>query len=306
MSVEGMIAQAEKSLGMREPNSIQTWYRQRNGSAFGGNFAWCNAAITYWAVQAGEHAAVCFGTDYAYTVWHAQRFQTAKQWHTDVAGIKRGDIVFFDWNGSNSVGAIDHIGIVTGVSGGNVYTIEGNTENVCARRVRGASTIVGYGRPKYKTTTTPPAAGTGTYKVKSGDTLGEIAEAHDTTVKILADLNKIKDPNKIGAGLILKLPASSTQKRVVSLAKTIKAFKADPPKSGTPVSYAAIEYIEDALVSEGLLAAGYADGHAGSATGSAYALYQKRLGYSGADADGIPGKTTLTRLGKAHGFTVVA
>ncbi|MFE2747305.1 LysM peptidoglycan-binding domain-containing protein [Streptomyces scopuliridis] len=306
MSVEGMIAQAEKSLGMREPNAIQTWYRQRNGAAFGGNFAWCNAAVTYWAVQAGEHAAVCFGTDYAYTVWHAQRFQTAKQWHVDVAGIRRGDIVFFDWNGSNSIGAIDHIGIVTGVSGGNVYTIEGNTENVCARRVRTAATIVGYGRPKYKTATTPPAAGTGTYKVKAGDTLGEIAEAHNTTVKILADLNKIKDPNKIGAGLVLKLPASATPKRVVSLSKLIKAFKADPPKSGTPVSYGAVEYVEDGLVSEGLLAPQYADGHAGSATGSAYALYQKRLGYSGADADGIPGKTTLTRLGKAHGFTVVA
>ncbi|WP_405674912.1 LysM peptidoglycan-binding domain-containing protein [Streptomyces sp. NBC_01511] len=307
MSIEGMIAQAEKSLGMREPNAIQTWYRQRNGAAFAGNFAWCNAAITYWAVQAGEHAAVCCGTDYAYTVWHAQRLQKAGQWHTDVKGIRRGDIVFFDWNGSNSVAAIDHIGIVTGVSGGNVYTIEGNTENVCARRVRTAATIVGYGRPKYKTATTPPAAGTGTYKVQQGDTLGEIAEAHNTTVKILADLNGIKDPNKISAGTLLKLPGSATTpKRVVSLSKLIKAAKTDPPKKGTPVSYAAAVHVEQALVAEGLLAAGYADGHMGTATRSAYALYQQRRGYQGKDADGIPGKATLTTLGKAHGFTVVA
>ncbi|MFF2189230.1 LysM peptidoglycan-binding domain-containing protein [Streptomyces sp. NPDC058155] len=306
MSVEGMVAQAEQSLGLREPNHIQQWYRERNGSAFGGNFAWCNAAITYWAVQAGEHASVCFGTDYAYTVWHAQRFQTAKQWHTDVKGIRRGDIVFFDWGGTNEIARIDHIGIVTGVSGGTVYTIEGNTENVCARRARGASTIVGYGRPKYKTATTPPAAGTGTYKVKAGDTLGEIAEAHGTTVKILADLNGIKDPNKIGAGKVLKLPTSAPPKRVVSLSKLAKAFKADPPKAGTPVSYAAVEYVEDALVSEGLLAARFADGHAGTATRSAYSLYQKRLGYSGADADGIPGATSLGKLAKKYGLAVVA
>ncbi|WP_329032271.1 LysM peptidoglycan-binding domain-containing protein [Streptomyces sp. NBC_01725] len=306
MSVEGMVAAAERSLGLREPNHIQQWYRDRNGSAFGGNFAWCNAAITYWAVQAGEHANVCFGTDYAYTVWHAQRFKTVGQWHTDVKGIRRGDIVFFDWAGTNEIGKIDHIGIVTGVSGGNVYTIEGNTENVCARRVRSAVTIVGYGRPKYKTATTPPAAGTGTYKVKDGDTLGEIAEAHKTTVKILADLNGIKDSNKIDAGQVLKLPASATPQRVVSLSKLIKAAKTDPPKKGTPVSYAAAKYVEQALVAEGLLAAGYADGHMGTATRSAYALYQQRRGYQGKAADGIPGKATLTKLGAKHGFTVVA
>ncbi|MGW9067928.1 peptidoglycan-binding protein [Streptomyces yangpuensis] len=154
MSLEGMITQAEKSLGLREPNHIQQWYRERNGSAYNYNFPWCNASITYWATEAGERDAVLFGEDYAYTVAHAARFREAGQWTAMTngiagSGIRRGDIVFFDWDGSSEIGKIDHVGIVTGVSGGKVYTIEGNTENVCARRVRGVETIAGFGRPQY-------------------------------------------------------------------------------------------------------------------------------------------------------------
>ncbi len=37
-----------------------------------------------------------------------------------------------------------------------------------------------------------------------------------------------------------------------------------------------------------------------------YKLWQTSLGYSKADADGVPGKSSLTRLGARHGFTVKA
>jgi LysM repeat protein len=308
MSVDTMIRAVERWIGTREPNAIQTWYRERNGSAYAYNFPWCNATITRAAVESGEYEAVCFGTDYAYTVAHAQRFKTAGQWHAGTKGIKRGDIVFFDWSGTNEIGKIDHVGIVTSVSGSLVYTIEGNTANICARRVRTEADIAGYGRPKYKAASSSSGSATSssTYTVKAGDTLGEIAAAHKTTVKVLAGLNGIKDVDKLAAGKELKLPAGTSTKKVVSLGKLVKAFKADPPRSGTPVSYAAVEYVEDALVSEGLLAKQYADGHAGTATKSAYALLQRRYGYSGADADGLPGMTSLKRLGAAHGFTVVA
>ncbi|MEK8170586.1 peptidoglycan-binding protein [Streptomyces sp. M19] len=63
--------------------------------------------------------------------------------------------------------------------------------------------------------------------------------------------------------------------------------------------------MEKALVAEGLLAKSLADGHFGTATVDAYAAWQRRCGYSGKSADGIPGKTTLTKLGSAHGFKVV-
>ncbi|HET8616817.1 MAG TPA: peptidoglycan-binding protein [Actinomycetales bacterium] len=147
--VEDMIRTAERSLGTTgRPNRITRWYSARNGAMFA-TAAWCDQSVTFWANESGNAAAVCFGRDYAYTVWHAQRFSKEGQWHVDIAGIRRGDIVFFDWDGSNRVGAIDHIGLVTGVRNGAIYTIEGNTSDGCRRRVRFASTIVGYGRPAY-------------------------------------------------------------------------------------------------------------------------------------------------------------
>lgn len=307
MSLEGMIREAERSLGLREPNHIQDWYASRNGSAFRYNFAWCNAAITYWAVKAGEHQSVCFGTDYAYTVWHADRFRKAGQWTTDIKGIRRGDIVFFDWGGSNTIGRIDHVGIVTGIKGGAVYTIEGNTNNVCARRVRYASTIVGYGRPKYKTSA--PAGGSATYTVKSGDTLSAIARGYSgVTWQQIAQANGIKSPYRIYPGQKLTIPgkASTPSKPTIDLSKLVAAARNDPPKRGTPVSYAGTKTVENALVKEGLLAKTYADGHFGSATVAAYAAWQRRLGYSGRDADGIPGMTSLKKLGSKYGFNVVA
>lgn len=95
-----------------------------------------------------------------------------------------------------------------------------------------------------------------------------------------------------------------TKKPVVDLSRLIAAARTDPPRKGTPVSYSGAKTVEQALVKEGLLSKSLADGHFGSATVAAYARLQRRYGYTGRDADGIPGKTTLTRLGKAHGFTV--
>lgn len=92
---------------------------------------------------------------------------------------------------------------------------------------------------------------------------------------------------------------------VVDLSKLVSAAKSNPPAKGTPVTYSGVRTVEDALVREGLLSADRADGHYGSDTVSAYAKWQKRCGYTGKDADGIPGATTLKRLAVKHGFTVV-
>lgn len=269
MSLEGMITAVERWIGTGEPNDIQRWYRDRNGAAYSGNFAWCDATITRAAFDAGERDAVLFGTDYAYTVAHAQAFKEHGQWTAmtngiKASGIRRGDIIFFDWDGSSEIGKIDHVGIVTGVSADfkYVYTVEGNSADVCARRVRVVHDIAGFGRPKYKPEPKPATTTTGT--------------------------------------------ASTSKRPQVSLSRLVKAFKTDPPKKGTPVSYAGVLVVENALGAERLLAAKYRDGHAGTATVAAYALLQERYGFTGDDADGIPGATSLKRLARAHGFDVVA
>lgn len=158
--LESMITQMERWLGTGEPNAIQEWYRARNGADYTGNWPWCDATITRASVDSGNYAEVCHGVDYAYTVAHAAKFAAAGQWHAMTngiagSGIRRGDIVFFDWDGSSSIAAIDHVGIVTSVSGSAVLTIEGNSANVCARRARYVHDIAGFGRPAYKA---PPAS----------------------------------------------------------------------------------------------------------------------------------------------------
>ncbi|MEV8431989.1 N-acetylmuramoyl-L-alanine amidase [Streptomyces chartreusis] len=91
---------------------------------------------------------------------------------------------------------------------------------------------------------------------------------------------------------------------VVDLSQLVAARKADPPKPGTPVSYAGTKTVEAALVAEGLLKKSLADGHFGTATVTAYAAWQRRCGWSGDDADGTPGIASLRKLGARRSFDV--
>ncbi|MQY06121.1 peptidoglycan-binding protein [Actinomadura macrotermitis] len=149
-----LLVEARRSLGTAgRPNAITRDYASRHGSDFL-RASWCDMAVTYWARRSGNAAAVLPAGDRAYTVWHAQDFQRIGRWHAGTAaGVdasRPGDIVFFDWGATNSIGAIDHVGVIEKVlGGGRVQTIEGNTSDAVRRRVRSASVIAGYGRPAY-------------------------------------------------------------------------------------------------------------------------------------------------------------
>jgi len=99
-------------------------------------------------------------------------------------------------------------------------------------------------------------------------------------------------------------PRPTPSRPVVDLSQLVAAARTNPKAAGQPVTYAGVRTVEAALVDEGLLAKRYSDGHFGTTTISAYASWQRRLGYRGTDADGIPGKTSLARLGAKHGFDV--
>ncbi|MFD5328099.1 peptidoglycan-binding protein LysM [Streptomyces sp. NPDC127092] len=103
-------------------------------------------------------------------------------------------------------------------------------------------------------------------------------------------------------------PGERTHLRsVVSLARVLAAARTDPAAAqGAALHRADVLPVEKALAAEGLLAAQWADGSFGTRTVAAYAAWQRRCGFGGADADGLPGRTTLERLGKAHGFQVTA
>ncbi len=92
----------------------------------------------------------------------------------------------------------------------------------------------------------------------------------------------------------------------VNMEAALKAAQWDPQKSGTGIttgSKSSVLAVERALRDEGLLGAGYVDGHYGTATVTAYTSWQRSLGYSGLGANGIPGESSLKQLGTDR-FTV--
>jgi hypothetical protein len=93
----------------------------------------------------------------------------------------------------------------------------------------------------------------------------------------------------------------------VDMEMVLLGCQVDPPKPGTDTTPGAAGHVlavEQALLAEGLLDSAQVDGHYGTATLTAYAAWQRSLGFSGIDANGVPGRTSLTQLGAGH-FDVV-
>ncbi|MEV7623877.1 peptidoglycan-binding domain-containing protein [Actinoplanes sp. NPDC089786] len=92
----------------------------------------------------------------------------------------------------------------------------------------------------------------------------------------------------------------------VDMEAVLKAAQWDPAKADsavTPGAGPSVKLVETALRKKGLLDPAYEDGHFGTRTVTAYAQWQQQLGYSGLDATGLPGRTSLTRLGEGQ-FTL--
>jgi peptidoglycan hydrolase-like protein with peptidoglycan-binding domain len=86
----------------------------------------------------------------------------------------------------------------------------------------------------------------------------------------------------------------------VNMEAVLKAAQIDPRRPDTALTPGAkdsVILVEQALDAKGFLATQYVDGHFGTSTISAYAAYQRSLGYSGIDASGLPGPTSLRQLG---------
>lgn len=139
------------------------WY---NGKKNG--YAWCDMFVDWCFLTAfGYEKALNLtcqpeksaGAGCTYSLRY---YMSKGQFHT--SGPKPGDQIFFGDNIDNS----SHTGIVEKVDGSKVYTIEGNTSDMVARRsyALNNSRILGYGRPAYDaegTTVTPAAPTTTTY-----------------------------------------------------------------------------------------------------------------------------------------------
>ncbi len=89
----------------------------------------------------------------------------------------------------------------------------------------------------------------------------------------------------------------------INMERALLAAQIDPGRPGTGITPGAKSHvlrIERRLRGKGLLDRSLVDGHYGSSTREAYAAWQRRLGYSGIGANGLPGETSLRRLAGAR------
>lgn len=94
--------------------------------------------------------------------------------------------------------------------------------------------------------------------------------------------------------------ARATALPSVDMEATVKAAQIDPRRADdtlTPGAKESVLLVERALRDRNLLDDRWVDGYFGTSTIAAYAKYQTSLGYTGLDANGLPGKTSLTELG---------
>lgn len=109
---------------------------------------WCGSFCNWVLAQAGVKVHSVVGTAIG-----AHKFKEISRWHSIP---QLGDLAFMDFP-HDGVDRISHVGIVVGLDGTNVLTVEGNTSRGGDQRnggmvlvkVRAHDVIVGYGRPKY-------------------------------------------------------------------------------------------------------------------------------------------------------------
>ena len=130
------------------------WFgTQVKGNTYGHYYAWCAMFVSWCARQAGIPTSVISNAAYA----HADGSNSSggySYFHVDYKSPteytpQEGDLIFFDK--ASQAGEWDHVGIVIGVSNGQVYTIEGNASNAV---ISGSypltdAEIQCYGLPKY-------------------------------------------------------------------------------------------------------------------------------------------------------------
>ena len=136
-SNNALVAIAQSQIGNEGGEIYWRWY------GFESRVDWCSIFVSWCADQAGmlESASL---PKYAVCDDGIRWFIKQGKWYSRKIEPKAGMIIFFDWDDD---GVSEHTGIVEKCEDGLVYTIEGNSHDVCKRKwyAIGDRTIMGYG-----------------------------------------------------------------------------------------------------------------------------------------------------------------
>ena len=117
-----------------------SWY------GFTNHVEWCACFVSWCADQCGYLDSGAY-PKFSGCVFGMQWFQQRSLWLDGSTEPAPGMLIFFDW--ATRDGVPDHVGIVEKVEDGIVYTVEGNSRDMCRQKQYslGSSVILGYGMP---------------------------------------------------------------------------------------------------------------------------------------------------------------
>ena len=115
-----------------------SWY------GFTNHVEWCACFVSWCADQCGYLDSGTY-PKFSGCVFGMQWFQQRGLWLDGSAEPTPGMLIFFDW--ATQDGVPDHVGIVEKVENGMVYTVEGNSRDMCRQKqyTLGSGVILGYG-----------------------------------------------------------------------------------------------------------------------------------------------------------------
>ena len=115
-----------------------SWY------GFTNHVEWCACFVSWCADQCGYLDSGTY-PKFSGCVFGMQWFQQRGLWLDGSAEPTPGMLIFFDW--ATQDGVPDHVGIVEKVENGMVYTVEGNSRDMCRQKQYslGSGVILGYG-----------------------------------------------------------------------------------------------------------------------------------------------------------------
>lgn len=138
---QAIVKAAAKEVGNVGGEKFWRWY------GFKSHVHWCACFTSYIAAECGCIQSGICPKSALVDDW-ISFYKKQHRWAGRNYKPHSGDFILFDWEGD---GAPDHIGIVESCDGKMVYTIEGNSRDVCKRKSYpvGSGLIYGYGCPNY-------------------------------------------------------------------------------------------------------------------------------------------------------------
>jgi hypothetical protein len=124
VSDKPIVKVAMEQLGNKGGEPFWSWYGFKSREDWCALFvSWCEDQCGYLKSDAApKFAIVSDGADW---------FVLRDQWRLMGETPEAGDLIFFDWDQD---GARDHVGIVTGVVDDKVFTVEGNSSDLCRQK----------------------------------------------------------------------------------------------------------------------------------------------------------------------------